>query len=133
MLVKCNCSECRTGNIQERSYRPRSLGGCSERGRRLRKKRPYDKSVYQSLALITQFGLNMLVPIGLMCALGIYLDRKQETSFWTILLFFIGAVAGAQNVYRMAKRIYSDGGSAAGKDSSHDISGEAEKKEQDAP
>ena len=83
--------------------------------------------------MITQFGLNMLVPIGLMCALGICLDRKQETSFWTILFFFIGAVAGAQNVYRMAKRIYSDGGSPAGKDSSYDISGKAEKKEQDAP
>ncbi len=65
----------------------------------------YDKSVYRSMVLITQFGINMLVPIGMMSALGIWLDNKYHTSFWTILLFFVGAIAGAQNIYRMAKRL----------------------------
>ena len=74
----------------------------------MKKKKPYDKSVYRSLILVTQFGINMIVPILLMVVLGIWLDRKLGTSFWTILLFFIGAIAGAQNVYRMAKRVYSD-------------------------
>lgn len=72
----------------------------------MRKDKPYDKSVYRSLTLILQFGINMLVPIGMMTALGIYLDRRFGTSFWTILLFFVGAIAGGQNIYRMAKRIY---------------------------
>ena len=66
----------------------------------------YNKSVYRSLALIMQFGLNMLVPICLLSWLGIYLDRKFSTSWIMIFLFFIGAIAGAQNVYRMAKSIY---------------------------
>ena len=67
----------------------------------------YDKSVYSSFALITQFGINMLVPICMMSALGIYLDKKFDTSFLMILFFFIGAIAGGQNVYRLAKKTYS--------------------------
>lgn len=71
-----------------------------------RTKKHYDKNVYRSFALITQFGINMLVPICMMTVLGIYLDEKLETSFLMITLFFAGAVAGGQNVYRLAKRIY---------------------------
>lgn len=71
-----------------------------------RHKRHYDKSVYRSLAMVTQFGFNMLVPIFMMSALGFYLDRRFGTSFWMIILFFVGAIAGGQNIYRMAKKIY---------------------------
>lgn len=67
----------------------------------------YDKSVYRSFALITQFGIYMLVPICMMSVLGIYLDEKLGTSFLMILFFFIGAAAGGQNVYRLAKKTYS--------------------------
>lgn len=73
-----------------------------------RKKDRYDKSVYRSLALIMQFGINMLVPICMMSALGIFLDQKLGTSYIMVILFFVGAIAGGQNVYRMAKRIYDD-------------------------
>ena len=72
-----------------------------------RHKKPYDKSVYRSIAMITQFGIHMLVPICLMSALGIWLDGKFGTSFWMIILFFAGAKAGGQNVYRLAKKIYA--------------------------
>ena len=58
------------------------------------------------MVLITQFGINMLVPIGMMSVLGVWLDNRFGTSFWTILLFFVGAIAGGQNVYRMAKKVY---------------------------
>lgn len=71
-----------------------------------RRNSKYDKSVYRSLVLISQFGINMLVPICMMSALGIWLDNRYQTSFWTILLFFVGAIAGGQNVYRMAKQVY---------------------------
>lgn len=66
-----------------------------------------DRIVFQSLAMVTQFGLNMIVPICMMSALGVWLDGKLGTSWLTILFFVLGAVAGAQNVYRMAKRMYS--------------------------
>lgn len=66
----------------------------------------YDRSVYQSLVFVTQFGINMLVPIGMMSALGIWLDKRFDASFYTILLFFVGALAGGQNVFRMARKVY---------------------------
>ena len=72
--------------------------------------KPYDKTVFRSLAMITQFSLNMLVPIGMMTALGIFLDQRFHTYWITVALFFLGAVAGGQNVYRMAKKIFSDTG-----------------------
>lgn len=88
--------------------------------------RKYDRTVYQSIVLITQFGLNMLVPICMMSALGVWLDNRYQTSFWTILLFFVGAVAGGQNVYRMAKKVY-DADDRKEPDASHEAHRDAEK------
>lgn len=68
----------------------------------------YHRSVYRALSLITQFSINMLVPIFLCSFLGIYLDRKLETSFWMILLFFLGAMAGFRNVYKMAATVFRE-------------------------
>ena len=73
-----------------------------------RKKKPYDRQVFRAVTLIMQFGINMLVPICLMSAVGIWLDRHFGTSFFMILFFCMGAVAGGQNVYRMARTIYDD-------------------------
>lgn len=75
-------------------------------------KKKLDKSVYQSLTLISQFGLNMLVPICMMLWLGLWLDQKLGTSFLGIVFFFLGAIAGFQNIYRMARKV-SDGGKTA--------------------
>lgn len=67
-----------------------------------------DKKVVRSLTLITQFGINMLVPILLCMFLGIFLDKLFSTSFIAIVLFFIGALAGFTNVFRLARNIYSE-------------------------
>ena len=72
------------------------------------KRQPYDRTVFRSIALIMQFGINMLVPICLMSAVGVWMDKHFGTNFWMILLFCMGAVAGGQNVYRMARTIYDD-------------------------
>ena len=66
----------------------------------------YKKSVYQSLAVITQFGINMLVPIFLCSLAGMFLDRKLGTAFWFVLLFFVGALAGFRNIFILARKIY---------------------------
>ena len=73
----------------------------------MKKKSKYDRNVFQSLALISQFGINMLVPIGLMLWLGLWLDEKFGTSWLVIPCFFVGAIAGAQNIYKMAKSLIS--------------------------
>ena len=66
----------------------------------------YNKKVYQALMMISQFGINMLVPIFICSFAGMFLDRKLGTSYWTIVLFFVGALAGFTNVFRFAKKIY---------------------------
>lgn len=76
----------------------------------MKKDKGDNRIVYQSLVMVTQFGLNMLVPICAMSAAGVWLDRKFDTSFLTILFFVAGAVAGGQNVYRMARRMYDGDG-----------------------
>lgn len=66
----------------------------------------YDKSVYRSLALITQFGINMLVPVFLCTFAGIWLGRKFSVEWIVIPLFLIGALAGFRNIFIMARKIY---------------------------
>ncbi|MGN0413648.1 MAG: AtpZ/AtpI family protein [Lachnospiraceae bacterium] len=70
----------------------------------------YHKNVYKALSLITQFSINMLVPIFGCSFLGMFLDRKLGTGFCMIILFFVGALAGFRNVYRMAATIFKDKG-----------------------
>ncbi len=65
----------------------------------------YHKTVYQSFALITQFGITMIVPIFLCSLLGWYLDEQFQTSWLFITLFFVGALAGFRNIYIMSKQI----------------------------
>ncbi len=71
------------------------------------KKDGYDRDVYRSLAMISQFGINMIVPIMLCGALGLFLDRKLGTSYLAILMFFIGALAGFRNIYVFVKKMLS--------------------------
>ncbi len=66
------------------------------------------KETFQILALITQFGLIMIASVGMSTALGLWLDRRLGTSFITVVMFFIGAVAGGQGVYRLVKKLYRD-------------------------
>ena len=67
----------------------------------------YKKSVYKSLAMISQVGIAMLVPIFLCCMLGLFLaDKCGAWAF--ILLFFLGAMAGMRNVYVMLSAIYKE-------------------------
>lgn len=66
----------------------------------------YNKTVYRALVMITQFGVNMLVPIFLCSFFGMFLDRKLGTNIWMVALFFVGALAGFTNVFRFARKIY---------------------------
>ena len=66
----------------------------------------FNRNVYHSLMMISQFGINMLVPIFLCSFIGIEIDKRCGTSFWVIALFFIGAAAGFRNVFRFARKIY---------------------------
>lgn len=74
----------------------------------MKQRRDDKKKTFQTLTLITQLGLVMIVAIGMTTALGIWLDRKLGTSFITVIMFFLGAAGGCQGVYRMVKQIFRD-------------------------
>lgn len=65
------------------------------------------RDVLDALVMVLQFGLNMIVPILLCTGLGVWIYRRYGHPMIVIVLFAVGAIAGFQNIYRMAKRIYS--------------------------
>ena len=67
-----------------------------------------NKSVFQALVLVTQFGISMLVPILLCTLLGVYIGKRFSIPIIAVPLFLIGALAGFRNVYRLAKSVYED-------------------------
>ena len=75
----------------------------------MNRRRPTDnKKTFQTLALVTQLGLTMVVSIGMTSALGIWLDKRFGTSWITVVMFAVGTAAGIQSVWRMIKKIYGD-------------------------
>ena len=62
----------------------------------------------RSLAAISQFGINMIVPICMCSGAGYLLDQWLGTEFFIVRLFFVGALAGFRNIYILARRIYED-------------------------
>lgn len=68
----------------------------------------YGRNVRQALVMITQFSIEMLVPIAICSAIGWWIDSRFETSVWFVILFFVGAIAGGTNIYKFARKIYSD-------------------------
>lgn len=68
----------------------------------------YNRNVYHALTMISQFGINMLVPIFICTFIGMAIDKKCGTSFWIVIFFFVGAIAGGRNVFLFARKIYEE-------------------------
>ena len=67
------------------------------------------RKVFQSLTLILQFGLNMIVPSVRCTLLGAWLGKRYGMPIITVPLFIMGALAGFNNIFKMAKKIYGQG------------------------
>ena len=67
-----------------------------------------NRGIVQAFSMVLQFGLNMLVPIVLCLALGIWLGDKYDIDWIVIPLFFVGALAGFNSIFRMAKGFLKD-------------------------
>lgn len=65
-----------------------------------------NKEVFQSFAMVMQFGINMLVPILACTLFGAWLGEKTGVIWLAIPFFIIGALAGMRNVFLFARRIY---------------------------
>ena len=64
----------------------------------------YKKSVYTTLAMISQVGISMVVPILLCTYAGVWLEKKFDFS-WTVIMIVVGVLAGVRNVIAMMKRM----------------------------
>lgn len=58
-------------------------------------------SPYRNIVLISQIGINMLVPVFICVAAGVWLDNRFHTWF-TLPLLILGIAAGARNAYALA-------------------------------
>ena len=63
----------------------------------------HKKKVFTTLALISQLGISMIVPIFLCTFVGMKLDEKFGWSV-TIPLIILGILAGARNVYALVRQ-----------------------------
>lgn len=73
----------------------------------------FDPKVIKSLALITQVGISMMVPIFLMAALGVWVDGKFSTQFFPFFLL-LGIGGGFRSVYTLLHQAH--GGQSEGKE-----------------
>lgn len=75
-----------------------------------------ERKVLSSLALVLQFGLNMIVPIFMCTMLGVWLGQKYNMPIITVPLFIMGALAGFTNIFKMTKKIFGLGSNRKEKD-----------------
>lgn len=73
-----------------------------------RKHKKDNQKIFQSYSMILQFGISMIVPIGICVGLGIFIGDKFHASWIVIPSFFIGAVAGATSVYKLSRSIWEE-------------------------
>ena len=76
----------------------------------MRRRKADYRPVYRAMTMISQCGVNMIVPICLMSAFGLWLDKKLGTSYLMVVLFFVGAIAGFRNVYIVMKSFWKSPG-----------------------
>lgn len=67
-------------------------------------KRKNNTQVVEAFSMVLQFGINMLVPIAMCVALGVWLGEKYQMEWVVIPLFFVGALAGYTSIFKMVKK-----------------------------
>lgn len=64
----------------------------------------YRKSVFRSLAMVTQLGLSLLTPIFVCVFIGYQIDNHFGTKI-LIPMLILGVLAGARNAWRLIQSI----------------------------
>lgn len=63
----------------------------------------YKRSVFRSLAMVTQLGLSVVTPVFLCVFAGYQLDTRFGT-YWTVPLLILGVLAGGRCAWLLARR-----------------------------
>lgn len=64
-------------------------------------------AVVKAFLMVTQIGINMLVPIFLGAWIGYRLDKWLKTSFFFLIFLLFGIMAAFRNVYRLLKPFFA--------------------------
>lgn len=64
----------------------------------------FDKSVYKILAMISQVGISMIVPVLVCTYVGVWLERKYNFP-WTLIMIVLGVLAGVRNIIAIVRRM----------------------------
>lgn len=75
----------------------------------------YKKSVFQTMALITQLGISILAPVFLCVYLGSFLDTRFGWSTFVPLLI-LGILSGVRNAYILVMKSLHDSEKDKGRD-----------------
>ena len=62
------------------------------------------REITESFSMVLQFGLNMIVPIAMCIALGVWIGDKYDMDWIVIPLFFVGALAGYTSIFKMVRQ-----------------------------
>ena len=62
------------------------------------------RELTESFSMVLQFGLNMIIPIVMCIALGVWIGDKYDMDWIVIPLFFVGALAGYTSIFKMVKQ-----------------------------
>jgi len=87
------------------------------------KRKKQTHNVLKALALVSQLGINMLVPIVMCFFIGRWLDNKLQTDFFLFIFIILGVLAAYKSLYDSTKSMYK-----GDKDDDKD-SGEDQKKD----
>lgn len=67
-------------------------------------KKVNNREVIESFSMVLQFGINMITPIVMCIALGVWIGDKYNMDWIVIPLFFVGALAGYNSIFRMVQK-----------------------------
>lgn len=67
-------------------------------------KKTNHREIIEAFSMVLQFGINMLVPIAMCVALGVWIGEKYDMDWIVIPLFFMGALAGYTSIFKMIKK-----------------------------
>lgn len=66
------------------------------------------KEIVKALVLVLQISITMIVPIILGTGVAMVIGAWLKMPWISIIGFFVGAIAGFQNVYRLVKGFIED-------------------------
>lgn len=69
------------------------------------KQKKHNRDVVRALMLITQLGLNMLVPVVLCFFIGLWLDKWLGTGCFLIIFIILGVLAAFRNMFASTKSL----------------------------